>query len=36
MDEGLVQNSVMNEKFAKYFVMHAKTEPKVVMNLSIL
>ena len=31
----MVQNSVMNEKFVKNFVMNAKIGPKVVMDLSI-
>ena len=28
------QNIVMNEQFVKNMVMNAKTDPKVVMNLS--
>ena len=32
----MVQNGVMNEKFVKNFVMNAKTDPKVVMDLSII
>ena len=35
MDEELVQNSVMNDKFVKFFVMDAKIDPKVVMDLSL-
>ena len=32
--QNLVQNGVMSEKFVKNFVMHAKIDPKVVMDLS--
>ena len=35
MDEELVRNVVMNEKFLKNFVMNAKTDPKVEMDLSM-
>ena len=35
MDEDLVQNGVMDEKFVKNFMMVAKIDPKVVMDLSI-
>ena len=35
MNEDLVQNSVMYGKFEKNFVLSAKIEPKVVMDLSI-
>ena len=34
-DEELVQNGVMDGKFVKNFVMGAKIDPKVVMDLSI-
>ena len=36
MNEELVQNGVVNGKFAKNFVTNAKIDPKVVMDLSIL
>ena len=36
INEELVQNGVLNGKFAKNFVMNAKIDPKVVMDLSIL
>ena len=35
MNEEVVQNSVMTGKFVKSFVMNAKIDPKVVMDLSI-
>ena len=35
MNEDLVQNSAMNDKFVKNFVMNAIIGPKVVMDLSI-
>ena len=35
MDEKLVQNGVMDGTFVKNFVMNAKIDPKVVMDLSI-
>ena len=35
MNEELVQNSVMTGKFVKNFVMNAKIDPKVVMDLCI-
>ena len=35
MDEEVVQNSVMSRKFVKNFVMNAKIDPKVVMDLII-
>ena len=34
MDEEVGQNGVMDEEFVKNFVMNAKTDPKVVMDLS--
>ena len=34
MDEELVPNVVMDEKFVKNFVMGAKMDPKVEMDLS--
>ena len=34
-DEDLVQNDVMDEKFVKGFVMDAKIDPKVVVDLSV-
>ena len=36
MDEELIQNVVMDEKFVKIFVMGAKIDPKVVMDLCVL
>ena len=36
MAEELVQNVAMGEKFVKKYVMYAETDPKVVMDLSIL
>ena len=35
MDEELIPNGVMDGKFVKNFVMYAKIDPKVVMDLSI-
>ena len=35
MNEELFQNGVMNDRFVKNFVMNAKIDPKVVMDLSI-
>ena len=35
MDEELVQNGVMDEKFVRNLLMNAKIDPKVVMDLSI-
>ena len=35
MGEELVRNDVMDEKFVKNFVMCAKNDPKVVMDLSM-
>ena len=35
MNEDLVQNGVVDGKFLKIFVMNAKIDPKVVMDLSI-
>ena len=35
MDEELVQNVATGEKFVKNFVMYAKIDPKIVMDLSI-
>ena len=36
MDEELVQNVVMDGQFVKNFVVGAKVDPKVVMDLSIV
>ena len=36
MDEELVQNVVMDGQFVKNFVVGAKIDPKVVMDLSIV
>ena len=36
MDEELVQNGVVGGQFVKNFVMDAKIDPKVVMDLPIL
>ena len=35
MDEQLVQNDAMDGKFVKNFVMDARSDPKVVMDMSI-
>ena len=35
MNEELVQNGGMSEKFTKNFVMNAKIDPKVLLDLSI-
>ena len=35
MNGELVQNSVMDGRFVKNFMMDAKNDPKVVMDLSI-
>ena len=36
MDEELVQNGVMDGKFGKNFVMNAKIDPMILMDLSIV
>ena len=36
MDEELVQNDVMDGQIVKNFMINAKIDPKVVMELSIL